>query len=68
MKTIRNNIGTRKQKLTSQAASRKQIPNRNIRNTAANLARASGQVRASRQYFASKLPEQLFELKKWRRH
>jgi hypothetical protein len=42
----KDNIATRKQKLTTQATSRKQIPNRNIRNMTANFAHTSGQLRA----------------------
>jgi hypothetical protein len=60
----KGNIATRKQKLTSQAASRKQTPNRNIRNTAENFARAiAASCVQSSQFFEHMLPEQFFELK-----
>jgi hypothetical protein len=47
----------------SQAASRKQIPNKNIRNMAAILHALATSCLQSRQFFASMLPEQLFEFK-----
>ncbi len=60
----KGNIAGRKQKLTSQAASRKQTPNRNIRNKTANFARAiAASCVQSSQFFESMLPEQFFDLK-----
>jgi hypothetical protein len=61
------NIATRKQKLTIQATSRKQIPNRNIRNMAANFARTSGQLRAKLPVFCKHTARTIIWIKMWRR-
>ncbi len=61
------NIATRKQKFTIQATSRKQIPNRNLWNMAANFARTRGQLRAKLPVFCKHVARTIIWIKMWRR-
>jgi hypothetical protein len=56
-----DNIATRIQKLTSQAASRKQITNKTLETRQQILHALAAICMQSRQFFASTLREQLFE-------